>query len=321
MTAPMLRGLAYATGSAHAIDDLAEREGAMPETIAALRSRGLERYCESTSLAAMCLQSIAETLESSALSPEQIDAIVFANSSADWDEADEMAMNSAFHESGFGTTTIVGVMMQGCSASSTALRVAVNLIGEGSGVENVLIVLAGRVRASASRVPPGGATVFSDGAASCVVSSEYGDFAILANDNCSNTYLAATLDPQSTKFGRYVEAGFHDLSEIARRTLKKAGVPAADVRALFGTNGSSLYPDWMAAAAQLPAANAYRSDIARFAHVHSCDNFISLKNCMEHTAFAAGDHVMLMSWSPFVLSASVLRYLAGDPLRQLEPQQ
>ena len=60
------------------------------------------------------------------------------------------------------------------------------------------------------------------------------------------------------------------------------------MRALFGTNGSDLYPDWMAAAALLPAAHAYRSDIARYAHVHSCDNFISLKNRMEHTHFATG---------------------------------
>jgi 3-oxoacyl-[acyl-carrier-protein] synthase III len=106
---------------------------------------------------------------------------------------------------------------------------------------------------------------------------------------------------------QYLEHGLEDLMEISKRVYQSSGVGPSEIEALFATNGSSTYLELMAEAAQMPVSRAYAEDVSRYGHVHSCDNLISLKSYAERTNCSAGRCYMLLAWSPYVVSASILR--------------
>ena len=104
-----------------------------------------------------------------------------------------------------------------------------------------------------------------------------------------------------------MRTGLLDLSEISERVLGDAGVSPPEIRALFGTSGSLMYLNLMAEATQVPLERVYKEGLATYGHVHACDNFIGLKDYFETKRPQGGDHYMMMGWSPYVVSASVVR--------------
>ena len=169
----------------------------------------------------------------------------------------------------------------------------------------MLVILCGRRKAQ-SRIAAQGATVFSDGAASCVVSSEHGRFEILANESRTNTYLV-TVERTPQNAARHLEVGLRDLKDVADRVYARVALDPEKIRTLFGTNGSLVYLHLMAQAARLSSNRIYDEDVARLGHVHSCDNLIGLKNFADANRVSAGDHYLLLAWSPYIVSASLLR--------------
>jgi 3-oxoacyl-[acyl-carrier-protein] synthase III len=321
---PLLSGIAYSVGTVTPIDALSEAEGLTSETLMSLRGRGLQNFChDSRTTPEICLASARDTLEAAALSPGEIAAIVFASSNAEWSIVDEAELLDALHGEGFVKASITGLTLQSCSGFGMALRVASELARAGQSTKNVLVILCGRRRAL-SRIGPQATTVFSDGAASCIVSANRGEFEILACESQTNTRLdnkqqivasespttsRATVEPPSESLLRQLQAGSQELSEISARAYRASGTTPSQMRALLGTNGSLTYLHLMAQAARLPAEKVYEENVPRYGHVHSCDNLIGLKTFSEENSPSPGDHYLLMAWSPYIVSASVLRYV------------
>ncbi len=254
-------GIAYSLGTVTPIDELQGTEAISAEILTCLKQRGLTNFCKETRATPdMCLSSVSETLRSASLTPERIDAILFANAYPDWSPAEETALLAAFFRAGFGRTHIMGLTLQGCSACGTALRVASDLTKNRLIIDNALVVLCGRV-SNGSRLGPHAATINGDGAASCIISSEQGQFEILASQSQTN----------------------------------------------FGTSGSLMYLNLMAEATQVPLDRVYKQGLATYGHVHACDNLIGLKDYLETRGAQSGDHYMMLGWSPYVVSASVVR--------------
>ena len=167
-----LRGFAFTVGKTRRLEELESAGEINSEEMEIFRQRGLERYCDDDrSVPEACIATVLLTLEKSSLAPSQIDAVVFANSSSSWTSTEEKDLLTAFAEAGFDRKTILGLHMQACSALNCALRIATDMLGQ-STAENVLVVVFGRAKGPGERLGP--ATVFSDGAASCVVSSAGG---------------------------------------------------------------------------------------------------------------------------------------------------
>ena len=303
-----LSGIAYSLGSVTPIDELQETETISAESLAILKQRGLASFCKETRPTPdMCLSSVFETLGSVSLTPERIDAIVFANSYPDWNAENETALLTAFYQAGFGRAYIVGLTLQGCSACAAALRVASDLTKNRLIIDNALVILCGRV-SDGSRLGPHATTINGDGAASCIVSSEHGQFEILASESQTNASLAG-MEQSSKSLTRYVRTGFLDLCEISGRALSSSGMRSSEIRALFGTNGSLMYLDLMAEATQVPPERVYKEPLATYGHVHACDNLIGLKTYCEKSEPRRGENYMLLGWSPYVVSASIIRFV------------
>jgi 3-oxoacyl-[acyl-carrier-protein] synthase III len=174
------------------------------------------------------------------------------------------------------------------------------------GFKNVLVILSGRVKKHHRRLGPLDATVFSDGVASCTISSEHGEFEVLASYSRTNTYLASI---GSSTF-RSAGIAFENLRDVCGRIYAASGLRPEDIRAVIGSNLNLASLHLMAEAAQVDPDQVHADDVARLGHVHACDNLIGLHNYREGRTLRPGDNFILFGWSPHVASASLLRFLA-----------
>lgn len=304
-TKHFLSGLAYTVGEIRPIDALAGVDSVTVELLNTLKSRGLKNFCEdSRTIPEMCLASALQTLQATNLTPAQIHAVVFTSSNSDGlvTDDDETALFAALHAAGFVKTRIIGLTLQACSACGEAFQIACDLINDPA--KKALVIVFGKKRAN--RVGPQANTVFSDGAASCIVSSGSGDFEICASESMINTYLGSMGRKGNIN---QTHGGLLDLRELSKRVCEKSGMQPKAMRAFFGTNASLGHLNFMAQAAGMPLEKVYQDDVAQYGHLHSCDNLISLKNYSTKHPLAPNDHMMLTAWSSHVVSASVLRYV------------
>jgi len=309
MSRRYLSDIAYSVGDARPLDALRAQEGLSTEAVETFRERGLREYRDDArSVPEMCVGSALETLRLAALDPAEVDSILIASSNSDAivEDDQETALFAALNAAGFGRCRVLGLTLQACSACGDALRVAGGLLELAADARPVLVIIFGQKRVN--RLGPQGNLVFSDGAASCLVSKAGGTFEICASESVSNTELG--------RMGRNGDlAQFHggliELREVARKVSGEAGIALGEVRAVLGTNAGLGHLQLMAQAAGIPIEKIYSDDVSRFAHVHSCDNLISLKHYAERNALADGEPLLLLSWSPHVVSASLVRYCAS----------
>lgn len=300
-----LSGLAYSIGQVKPIDDLAGVDNVTVDLLNILKSRGLKNFCEdSRTIPEMCLASALQTLEATNLKPAQIHAVVFTSSNSDGlvTDDDETALFTALHSAGFVKTRVIGLTLQACSACGEAFQLACDLVNDPE--KKALVIVFGKKKAN--RVGPQANTVFSDAAASCIVSAGSGDFEICASESMINTYLGSM--GRSGNINQ-THGGLLDLRELSRKVCEQSGVDPKAMRAFFGTNASLGHLNFMAQAAGMPLAKVYHDDVEQYGHLHSCDNLISLKNYSAKNPLAPNDHLMLTAWSSHVVSASILRYV------------
>lgn len=306
-----LSAAAYSVGKALPVSALQEREDIAPDVIASLEKNGLRNFCDDDrTIAQMCLSSVSKTLERASLRPEQIDAIVVGPSIAPWDLEQEFALLGALHHAGFQKSRIIGLSLQACSVVSSALKIAGDLVTQERGAtRRVLVIVFGR-HSGGSRLAPQATTLFSDGAASCIVSSDGGEFEILASESLTDPAVT-TVPWTDENFPRYLQSGIAALQSVTAKVYRQTKLTAKDVTAVFGTNGSQMYLNMIGLASGVSGSKVYKAALPKYAHVFGCDNLISLCGHSDETTLSTGQHFLMVSWAPYVVGASMLRYV-GD---------
>jgi len=226
-----------------------------------------------------------------------------SNSDAMVSDDDETNLFASLHEAGFERARILGLTLQSCSASGEALALASDLAFGGS--NDVLVVVFAQ-RKKMSRLGPQGNLIFSDGAVSCLVSTKPGNFEICATESITNTHLGSL--GRAGSMAQF-QGGVRELAEVSKRVLEKSGAKPKDLRAFFGTNAGVNHLKLMAQAARVPLDRVFYDDVPRNGHLHSCDGLISLKNYSMQHELTSGDLFLLLSWSPHVFCASLLRFM------------
>ena len=311
-TNQFISGIAYSVGTSHCIESLQESEGISPEVLGDLKGRGLRNFYQDTrSIPEMCMAAAEATLRLMDLKPEEIDVILLSTSNADWVNTldAETALFTVFRKCGFIRTRLIGLSLQACSALGETVRIAADLVSGQDPVKRVLLIIFGR-KETPSRLGPAASTVYSDGAASCIVSADKGGFEICASESLFNIHLGAM--GRLGNFDQFL-GGVQDLGEISRSVYRKAGIGPEDVKVLFCTNGSLVHLRVMANAAKIPSDRVYGKDVGRFAHVYSCDNLISLKNYSSEQILQPGSYYLLLGWSPHIVSGAILRCVENAP--------
>lgn len=268
-----------------------------------LLSKGLCNYRYSTSSPAeLALASVRRTLATASISPSDISTVIYASTSFQNRQWYTSEISKMMLEAGLRHATPLGVSLSECGNFASALRVAVRLV-QGGDCNHVLLVTTDVCPDPENRLVPPSATILSDGAASCVVTSHPGGFQVLSVRQVSN-HRVRLLNPakESTRLMRLTS---HGISAAAEESLKEAQVSQEQITHLILTNQNRAVLEIFASQCGVPMERVYLGLVAKHAHIYASDSLINLASC--NTAYPGKDQYFLVvangscSWGAAVL--------------------
>jgi 3-oxoacyl-[acyl-carrier-protein] synthase III len=279
--------------------------GISEDTIANLRVRGFERFLRQTENPVDVWSACATAaINEAGIKPDDIDLVLIAASSH--------LLQTGLHAlqlTGVGRSKVLGISLQDCCAGIVAVSIAAELALRENNSRHILAIVPW-VSPDAARVEQNRDIVFSDGTIAFVVSNKKGDFEIVASEYSTDPKLAALERDPSRKPG-YLLAGLDNIQSTAERTLQKSGIHASSLRAVFCTNGNSVFQDAIGMATSTREL-VYKDTFSRFGHVLACDELLGLKTYTEEIPTRDGDLFLLISWAPYGSAACVLKQCFHD---------
>jgi 3-oxoacyl-[acyl-carrier-protein] synthase III len=301
-----LSHLCAALGDAHPVGILQDDPHTVdPSIIAMLQARGLREFrVDTRSTPELCMSAMQQTLNAAGLSPADIGAIVIGHSTSSWDLEQELHLLRLLGSAGFERVRLVGIALQQCAAAAQVLQAAKDMVLRGQ-ARRVLVVVFGRL-AEGTRVAPGAATVFSDGAVSCLVSGDGSGFEIVSTDTMTVPSLAH-VEWGAGNARQYFDVGTGLVKDVAASVCAQAGISADRIAMVFGTNSNVFCLQMTGLAVGVGSAQVHQGNLAGHAHVFGCDAMLGLKSHCDASALAAGSYALLVGWAPYVASACLVR--------------
>ena len=203
-------------------------------------------------------------------------------------------------ELGIERAFMIGVTLGQCNTMLSAVHLADRLVASQS-YESVLVVVSDLVADEERRFQQ--FALFSDAAASCVVTSHPGDLAILASASALDPSALDTAGRFSGRLGRAtVEAITH-----------RSGVPPGEVSVVLSPNMFTPIVRMSEGQSGFRPDQLYLRNIADRGHCFSADPLVNLVDHQRANGTQPGQHVLLTSSVP----GSCVRILA----RILDPQR
>jgi 3-oxoacyl-[acyl-carrier-protein] synthase III len=296
-----IRGINYFWQDRVPIDELPQL-ARDPERLAAFKSRAFRHYMRSTvSIAEQAVRSARGTFKLSGLCAADIDAVIIGVCELrGYDGIQEHITNQVVSGLGFHEIHAVGVNLGGCTNYASLIRMARDLI-VAEGYRNVLVVESNKCAFDGSdRLVPPDMSIFSDGAASCVVTREQPDFVI-------RSLVQFTSSAKRGPGKRVFFAASHPACRAAvRRALRHAGVTIEDIKQSFVPNHGTHVLSSLAGNMGLIGERVHVDNIRWLAHVWSADCLINLASYCQHQKVAGGDLFLLFAYSEASFTAIVV---------------
>ncbi|WP_437762657.1 3-oxoacyl-[acyl-carrier-protein] synthase III C-terminal domain-containing protein [Sorangium sp. So ce281] len=303
MTSIYLGSIAHVLGESRSISDLDELKDD-EDGLGTLQAVGLETYAVSSrSPAELARESLARTIEKSGLDPKDIGAVLYASSSFWSQEFYTRHIGELCCSLGLEHAVTLGTTLGECGNFASALRSAYGLIRSGD-CRTVLLVTTDR--AAGKRLVDPLVSVLSDGAASCIVSSErQGELEILGVRQGANQKLWMVDNAkESVKRLKYTADG---VKLTITQLLADTGLNAHQIKAFITNNYSySVLRVFSAQAGVRPGA-LYLKNVGRVAHAFSADNLIGLQDALEQGDLKSGEFALTLSTGQASWGASILK--------------
>lgn len=307
-SAAFISGISQLLGRVAELSELTEM-GVAEEVISELRLRGFQRFLRENNDPARVWSTCASAaIDAAGIHPGKIDRVIIAVSS--------YLLDDALHTlqlTGLGRSKLLGISLQDCCASVASIALASELVLKENESKHILAIIPWASRES-ERLGRNRDILFSDGTIAFVVSNRAGDFEILASEYLTDPSLV-DLERNSAQKAAYLLAGLDNVQTVAELALEKAGIQASSLRAVFCTNGNSVFQDAIGMATSTREL-IYKDTFSRFGHVLGCDELLGLKIYSEQNMIFRGDLFLLLSWAPYATAACVLRYCSRDSRRQ-----
>ena len=280
-----MTGIAHTAGAPRPIADI-EPVAAEPGLVDALHEVGLATYRHARDspfdMAAAC---IAETLDHSRIPASGIDILMLASSTVGFGKIENAELLQLSECFGLTHATPIGVSAAECANFGTALHLARTLVTTGE-AHTVLLVTTDACTTPDQRLLRQVNSVVSDGAASCLVTTEPARIEILTTATATNQLIRAATNPDT-------------IAALTRRTLiglvddvlSRATINRDQIRQVITNNINTEALRFMTLSAGLDHNLCYIDNVADFAHVHSGDNLINLQSYLEDGA--APDQIVL----------------------------
>lgn len=299
-----LAGISYLSGPAESVGDWSSREGLAPDVVRQLSQAGLRFVArqpdDDRAALADCMSA---AVARAGLHPDDITAICFVPPSFDWSRGAEADLFEALAVSDFRRLPVVGVGLQGCGAIGAAIEVASGLALRRQGA--VLIVLSALPRQGAS-FDARSMRLFSCGVACAVLLPGRGTFRVLATATTSDVNLALG----SFRVGE--TAAFQESWQLLRAAvgelMSAAGSKARDIAFVCGSNVNEQALLAIAMAAGIPRERVWAGGLVELGHLYSADALVSLAHLERSDSLRPGNRILVVGWSEWVISGTVLEY-------------
>lgn len=255
-------------------------------------------------LAALAVESGSATLRASATELDSIDMLLLCSTRFPHDAGPQgLFMQAVSTGLGLRNTAFAGVAMNRCANVVVALHLACCLIASGQH-RRVLVVTTDRVEDEATRMES--FALFSDGAASCLVTADPG------GQLCYHIVSTATAqDP--TALGSPNEISSDLSRQVNDSLLTPLGMKTGDVSGLMHANIFMPILVMKELQAGFTPAQLWTDNIARIGHCFAADPLINLVDQATAGRLRDGRYYLLASSVPGTRAGVLLRRVAAVP--------
>jgi 3-oxoacyl-[acyl-carrier-protein] synthase III len=308
-TAVVLHAVAHQLGELSPVQELAEL-ARVPDVAESLSHLGLQQYARSRlSVAELALASCLESLRLSRLDAAAIDALVFATSTLGAEGDCRRGLRWLHGQLELNNAHPIGLFGSECSNAPTAVRLAMDIL-LARGLNHALVVLADGA-GGGSRVMDGFASVFSDGAASCLVSTDRSvGYAIeSAQLHCTSSLWDVTAANNRIAYMKGSAAGMSRAFEACLADLACEREQLA--RVITGNYNRSVL-NTFAFQLGIQSHQMYQDNLPRFAHCYAADLLINLHTLRASGGLGEGQMAVLLGTGLNTWGAVGIRALADD---------
>ena len=270
-----MTGIAHITGDPRPITAI-EPIAAEPGLVDTLHEVGLSAYRHARDspidMAAAC---ISETLDQSQMSAPAIDILMLASSTIGFGQIENTELLRLSECFSLTQATPIGVSAAECANFGTALHLARTLVTAGE-ARTVLLVTTDACTTPDQRLLRQVNSVVSDGAASCLITTEPARIEILATATATNQLIRAATNPDTV-----AALTRRTLISLVDEVLLRANIDRTQIRQVITNNINTEAVRFMTLSAGLDHNLAYLDNVADFAHVHSADNLLNLQSYLE----------------------------------------
>jgi len=296
---PSLSGAAYVLGEVE--QEVAGLEGLAAKAASfrmALDSKlwGWGRFRRTArSIEELAIDTGLRTLQTAACAASDVDAVIFCSTRIPGGPDDHREfIQTIFTGLGISNVCFVGVTLNRCANMLVALRIAQALVRSES-YRNVMVITADRIDDEAIRMER--FAVFSDGAASCLVSANGGGYELVDSMTAQDMASAGWQNEISATLAR----------KVNDTIFERRNMSTSDVGRLLHANLYKPVVVMKERQAGFSMGQLFLGNIERFGHCFAADPII---NFVDHEADAGlrpGQHCLLASSVPGLRAAVLLR--------------
>lgn len=298
-----LSAVAFELGEARPLADLAPFMTS--ETFETLRTGGGRDYRRADrsapELAGLALSASLAKMDASAASP---DLILYCTSQGVGPGESE-ALSAMLRDIGVLDAPICGVSLAGCAGVVAAIRLGRALLRTGE-ARRIAIVASEVCPTPASRLPLGAAAAMSDGAASCILSTDPGDYEVLAIGQAANQRLRGS-NPHTGAMLQLMLWG-RGVRQAYLAAAADLGVEAVPAHSIVATNLSQESMLFLARQCGLQPEDVFLDSLPELSHVMGADPLINLtmSGTWRHRRAAPRAPFLVLALSPYAWGCLVL---------------
>jgi 3-oxoacyl-[acyl-carrier-protein] synthase III len=300
-----IRGIAYRLGEPVSISSVPElaKDGSALEDLLAL---GLERCAIASGSSADLLgESVAATLRGAAIDPSTVDAVVYASNGLR--DAAVPAIKAVLRSLGLGRAYPYGVTLSACGNLQAALTLGALLVSSGQ-AGRVLVATADKNSeyGPESRIYSANVTVYSDGAASCILDAEPSALELVEVGQHSDGAVAE-LQQQGGALSALLKHTVGGIVKTVQGVMSRSQISMASVQRLYMNNYNRSVLRVFGLQLGVRPERVFSDNIARFAHAYAADTLINLHDDLAVRTPAAGELLLLIGTGPDTWGATLLR--------------
>ena len=295
-----LHGISFELGKPESIETLSELRRDR-DSLEILLATGMRDYLRSEAdPLELARSSIRRTFAETGIDPSRIDLLVYVSESFPENGQLSEGMGHLCSDLGLINAFPIGVCLSTCGNMAAAIRIATAAISREK-ANNVLIVATDKVGPGQSRILPPAATVFSDAASSCIITSDPAKghrikgISLFADNGL---WESGTLD-MIANLGAAIR-------KVCTEALEEAGVSREFCVKLLMNNYNHTIQRLFCISSRFRREQLYLDTIGKYAHMGTSDTLINLDHYSRSDDSRRHGAICLLSTGPSMCGAVVL---------------